>query len=70
MYATQSASVHSAAALGDIRQLRTMVEKCDPSMESPINQTLDDGTTPLHLAAGNGHTGMEKTFLQYLEDKY
>ena len=52
----QSAPLHVAAAFGDIREIRYYLEN-STSIHRDINEAFDDGNTPLHLAAGNGHLG-------------
>ena len=54
---TENASIHLAAAYGDIRELQELIKQYQ-SLNKNINDLkTNDGIRPLHLAAENGHLG-------------
>ena len=57
-YMTENASIHLAAAYGDIRELQELIKQYQSLNKNMNDLKTNDGIRPLHLAAENGHLGM------------
>ena len=55
-YETQQATLHLAAAYGDVREMQTLLRQFQTQNKN-VDERTKDGMTPLLLAAQNGHLG-------------
>ena len=55
-YEMQQATLHLAAAYGDVREMQTLLRQFQTQNKN-VDERTKDGMTPLLLAAQNGHLG-------------